>query len=155
MNIALNPAAAVKVLRKSKDFGQFTIVPSGTTQIVKYSLDGLSWRGPTLEKRFLSYNCKMDPMKLATGEATIGDLRGKDFSMPDLTAFLCAFSAGFRGSSVLSYAHVKEDNGVVALDRENKDEPRVPVREIPDARSLNKTEVRQILSSLKVDWVTA
>ncbi len=129
-------------------------MPSSTTQGVKYALSGLCWKGGTaLEKRFLSYNLGFEPMKLATGQATIGDLRGKEYSMPDLTAFLCAFSAGFKDLSNLTYASLTDENGVMVLRR--GPDSKIPVRELEVPRIVDKLEVQRILNELRVDWEDA
>jgi hypothetical protein len=88
-------------------------------------------------------------MKLATGEATLGDLRGKAFTMPDLTAFLCAFSAGFRGSSTLGYASLVDSDGHFILTRESSG---IPVREIHEDILVSNSAIRNILSTVEVEW---
>lgn len=98
-NVGLNAASATKVFENTKEFQSFTVVPSHTAQHVKYSAEGLKeWGGRCLETRMLGFNCREDPLKIATGEVTLKDHAGKSFSMPDLTAFLCKLIDGFQGT---------------------------------------------------------
>ena len=99
-NIALNREAAKCIFSKVDDFAKFIIVPTHTTQALKYNLAELiPGSGRAYEKRFLGFNCRLDPMKLATGESTITDFPNKVI-LADLTALFCAFSSGFKGSTL-------------------------------------------------------
>ncbi|KAF4447654.1 hypothetical protein F53441_8858 [Fusarium austroafricanum] len=99
-NVALNQQAAKIVLDRSTEFAEFTVVPSHTAQSIKYSALGLKHiGGHCLEKRILGFNCHEDPAKIVTNQVSLEEqYSDKAYSMPDLTAFLCALVPGHMGS---------------------------------------------------------
>ncbi|KAI0868313.1 hypothetical protein GGS24DRAFT_482790 [Hypoxylon argillaceum] len=113
-NIALNLDAAKLVLSKTQAFASFVIVPTETAKRVKYALSSLTHEDPTLSKRCLGFNCRVDPMEIATGEVTVNDLADESYPMPDLTAFFCTFQRGFVGAT-LARARLVDNDGQLVL----------------------------------------
>ncbi|KAI1169847.1 hypothetical protein F4777DRAFT_162423 [Nemania sp. FL0916] len=146
-NIALNLDAAKFVFSKADDFSRFVIVPAETAKSVKYALSGLDHETLSLGTRCLGFNCRVDPMKIATGEVTVNDFPGEAYPMPDLTALLCFFQDGFA-SSTLVYARLVETNGSWILKRENSG---IRVFEVDRELSLGERNILDILSTLTVD----
>ncbi|KAI0098190.1 hypothetical protein GGR51DRAFT_538526 [Nemania sp. FL0031] len=147
-NIALNPSAAKFVFEqaKARAFRTFFIVPSETTKRVKYALAGLSHDDASLGRRCLGFNCRVEPMKLATGEVTVNDFHDKKYLMPDLTAFLCAFQDGFAGST-LANATLVDIGGSLILRHE---ESEIRVYEIDKDILIGEREILDIISKLVV-----
>ncbi|KAH8706414.1 hypothetical protein BGZ61DRAFT_388757 [Ilyonectria robusta] len=145
-NIALNPKAAKFVFDHFTAFSNFTVVPSHTAQGVKYPLAGLKKEGGTcLEKRFLGFNCLEDPLKIATRKVTLEqNYPDKICPMPDLTAFLCALSPGFGGST-LGYAQLDDYDGTFIF---RPDTSGIPMYDIADASSVTEAELVEVLASL-------
>lgn len=115
-NIALNREAAKTVLERSTEFSQFTVVPSHTAQSIKYSALGLKHiGGHCLEKRILGFNCREDPIDIVTNKVCLEDkYPDQQYSMPDLTAFLCALVPKSLGSK-LGFIQVDEKDSNGAL----------------------------------------
>ncbi|KAH7160678.1 hypothetical protein EDB81DRAFT_323034 [Dactylonectria macrodidyma] len=145
-NIALNPKAAKFVFDHYEEFAQFTVVPSHTAQGVKYPLSGLKKEGGTcLEKRFLGFNCLEDPLKIATKQVTLEkDYPEKICPMPDLTAFLCALSPGFGGST-LGYAQLDDLDGTFLFRPHDSG---IPMYDIAEASSVKEEELVEVMASL-------
>ncbi|KAI0545600.1 hypothetical protein F4679DRAFT_560570 [Xylaria curta] len=146
-NIALNLDAAKFVFSKAHAFSRFVIIPSETTKHVKYALSALGYSVSSLGKRCLGFNCRVDPMKLATGEVTVHDFHDKTYPMPDLTALLCAFQDGFA-SSTSTYASLVDIGGSLTLRHENSG---IRVYEIDEDRLVGEREILDILSTLVLD----
>jgi hypothetical protein len=104
----------------------------------------LSIDSQPLAKRFLGFNCHVDAMRLAANEATVKDLVGKEVVVPDLTAFLCAFSAGFAGVT-LSHASLLDNGSQLILERKDAG---IPVCEIHKDVVLGKEAIHDIMSAL-------
>lgn len=146
-NIALNPIAAKFVFSKFKEFENFVIIPTDTTKRVKYSLVGLGSVGPSLRLRCLGFNCRVDPMTLATGEASLYEFPDKVCFMADLTALFCAFRPGFGGSRV-AYADQVDHRGQLILRAKNTG---IKVCKIQEEIFLKKKEIDELLWTLTVD----
>ncbi|KAI1744680.1 hypothetical protein F4680DRAFT_233395 [Xylaria scruposa] len=146
-NIALNLDAAKFVFSNAPAFSRFVIIPSETTKRIKYVLSGLSYGSSSLGKRCLGFNCRVDPIKLATEDVTVHDFHDKSYPMPDLTALLCAFQDGFADSTS-TYASLVDNGGSLTLRRENSG---ISVYEIDEDRVLGKREIQDILSTLVLD----
>ena len=144
-NIALNLDAAKSVLSKYQQFYKFAIVPTDTTKCVTYSLDALEEVAPGLGKRCLAFNCRVDPMKLATGEITLAKFTRETYTMPDLTSFLCAFSPGF-GGSVLEHASLVDLGGGRLIVVEHP--TGIPVYVMRQQVELRKGDALRVVSTL-------
>lgn len=115
-NIALNPQAAKIVLGRSREFAEFTVVPSHTAQSIEYpALTLEKYGGRCLEKRILGFNCREDPVKVVTEQVSLErHYPDKAYSMPDLTSFLCALAAD-QLEPKLGYIEVVEQEGGTLL----------------------------------------
>ncbi|KAH8885283.1 hypothetical protein GQ53DRAFT_696167 [Thozetella sp. PMI_491] len=148
-NIGLDPDAASFVISRFDQFASFTLVPSDTARRVKYSLAGLSSTGgPLLRKRFLGYNCRIEPERISADEDSLDDLLAKSYTMSDLTAFLCVFNAGYKAQSTLGHAQLVNDNGVFGLRRQ---ESGIPIRELTEDLVLSESQIRDLLAKFAVD----
>lgn len=143
----MNPDAAKFVFSKAHAFAHFVTIPADSTKRVKYALAGLCGGNSPLGKRCLGFNCRVDPMKLATGEVTVDDFHDKSYTMPDLTAFLCGFLDDFAGSS-LAYASLVDTSGTLILELRTSG---IRVCKIDEDISLGEREILHVLSTLVVD----
>ncbi|KAF2183302.1 hypothetical protein K469DRAFT_668319 [Zopfia rhizophila CBS 207.26] len=116
-NIALDVDAARFVFSQNEKFERFVIVPSDSCLRVKYSLSGLI-DNQRLAMRFLAFNRRIDPLKLALHEYRKDDLQ-MDITVPDLTALLCAFTQGFAGVP-MGHAIAADNNGQLILERADR-----------------------------------
>ncbi|KAM0554715.1 hypothetical protein ACHAPJ_006786 [Fusarium lateritium] len=143
-NIALNREAAKTVLDRSTEFSQFTVVPSHTAQAVKYSALGLKLLGGhCLEKRILGFNCREDPINIVTNKVSVeGKYSEQAYSMPDLTAFLCALIPGYMGST-LGFIEVdaENSNGALLFRPSSKG---IQMFDLKDSKALKESEVTGI-----------
>jgi hypothetical protein len=147
-NIALDLDAARFVLSNFHQFQSFVLVPTDATRSVMYSLAGLCKEDPSLAKRFLGFNYHIDAMKLATGEVTPDAIVGRSCAVPDLTAFLYAFSAGFKGLA-LGSASIMDKDDQLAMSRVSSGIPILEMQGPP--LSLSDADIRRIWSTLSVD----
>ncbi|KAM0213504.1 hypothetical protein ACHAPA_003810 [Fusarium lateritium] len=147
-NIALNREAAKVVLERSTEFSQFTVVPSHTAQSIKYSALGLKHiGGHCLEKRILGFNCHEDPIDIVTNKVCLEDkYANQQYSMPDLTAFLCALVPGFLGST-LGFIEVdeKDSNGALLFRPSDRG---IQMFDKSDSQALKESDVIGIFESI-------
>jgi hypothetical protein len=147
-NIALNREAAKVVLERSTEFSQFTVVPSHTAQSIKYSALGLKHiGGHCLEKRILGFNCHEDPLDIVTNEVCLEDkYPDQQYSMPDLTAFLCALLPGFLGST-LGFIEVdeKDSNGALLFRPSDRG---IQMFDKSDSQALKESDVIDVFEKL-------
>ncbi|KAH8742488.1 hypothetical protein F5883DRAFT_68264 [Diaporthe sp. PMI_573] len=147
-NVALNIGAARFVLSKHKEFERFVVVPSDSTLKVKYPLEALSGSNQHLAKRFLAFNCRVDIMKLRA-DGTTNDIAGKRAAVPDLTAFLCAFSPRFPGVT-LGRASLVDENGRLTLKRSDSGDNGILVCDV-QAHEFEGDEIQNIISGVSMD----
>lgn len=143
----MNPDAAKFVFSKAAAFSHFVAIPADTTKRVKYALAGLTRETSSLDTRYLGFNCRVEPMKVATGEVTVKDFHDQAYTMPDLTALLCCFLPGFAGSTP-TRAILHDINGTLTLVPETSG---VRVYKLEQDVSLSEREILDILSTLAVD----
>jgi len=124
-------------------------VPTDTTRLVSYSFPALCRDSPDLARRFLGFNCRFDAIDVASGKYTAETLVGRSSAVPDLTAFLAAFSSVFPDVK-LSSADVIEQQGQLKLskDRENK---KLSVLEMTETRKLEDHDIEDAWSKLSVE----
>jgi hypothetical protein len=117
-NIALNPGAAKFVFSNYKEVSNLTLIPTDTTKRVRYSLIGLPSLSPFIARRCLAFNCHIEAMRLATGTVSVAEYPDEKVALPDLTAFLFAFTEGFE-SSTLEFANAVDERGQLILKDAN------------------------------------
>jgi len=117
-NIALNPGAAKFVFANYRELSSLTLVPTDTTTKVEYSLVGLRDLSPSVARRALAFNCRVEPVELITGSISVDDFPHRRIVLADLTAFLLVFTEVFEGSN-MEFASVVDNGGQLVLEPSN------------------------------------
>ncbi|KAH7323143.1 hypothetical protein B0I35DRAFT_427188 [Stachybotrys elegans] len=146
-NIALNKKAAKFVLGHHTEFKSFTIVPSQTAQSITYSVLGLQGNGGLrLGKRILGFNCRESPLAIASKNVTIEkNYSDKAYSMPDLTAFLCALVPGYMGCKT-GFVEIMAQDETLLL---HPSDSGIPIYDMGGSKSLSSSEASGLLWALQ------
>jgi hypothetical protein len=110
----LNPGAAKFVFSNYRELSNLTLIPTDTTKKVEYSLVGLRDLSPSIARRSLAFNCRVEAMRLITGVISVDDFPHKKIILPDLTAFSFAFTEVFE-NSILEFVNVVDVEGQLIL----------------------------------------